>query len=101
MSKNTLAELARNIKQLDFLYDAYVRTGSSSYAKRACKLLKVMRRQFKSLSTDIGLTQRDFETMLRKRPPTGRITRHPPAGGRIPPNRPPPHRESDDHADSA
>ncbi|MDA3960380.1 MAG: hypothetical protein PF961_06295 [Planctomycetota bacterium] len=64
---NTMAQLRDEMVQLEHLYNAFQRTGDPSYAKRARRLLKRMRKQFKQLTYDMGIGRDEFQAMLRGR----------------------------------
>jgi len=65
MGDNTLRDLRVNIDRLTYLYHAYRRTGEPQYSKRAKKLLKKIRKQFRYLGEHMGISEGEFTRMFK------------------------------------
>jgi hypothetical protein len=64
MARNTLTELKVGINRLGHLYDAFRRSGDPAYAKKARRLLKSMRKQFKEVGREMGISEDMFHRMM-------------------------------------
>jgi hypothetical protein len=68
MPENTFQELQANINRLEHLYNLFRRSGDENYAAEARKLLKQMRKQFKVLINDLGISHDEFLAMMKGDP---------------------------------